>query len=1088
MTLRFFFRLFLGCCILLGCSRKETNLSSPSSSESSEQPAEASDVLPSSTILTDSVYQATSGPERNRLRLDLIIALKKEKEDEAAALHLDTLDKELKVTGDNHSRLFIKKENLLGDAAFRLNDLPTALNHYLEAGKVNEASGMQDSSELVKSYVNAGVILDRQRRYEEALDAYQKVVKIAEYQSDTTSDRLARIYNNIGNALNHLQRPHEGAVYFEKALKFLEKFFPEDYAYTAKTCLYLGDAAHLQGRLQEALTWFDRAENIYTKNPPDDRTRAEILLRIANTLREKGDLEKSIEYYDESLARYQSLGNHPYYENVRAGIYHNMALTYLASREFAAAHKNLSRASEIYLQVIPGNFAIQGQLSLNSGLIFFNEGKIPEAKDRFIQAMEYYRKQYGYESPYQIYVLYALGSANEALGEWKDAERQYLSALDIALKTYGKQHYTTARTYMNLALLAKKQQNFTESLNYIQSAIQCLFAEYPGDNTFKNPAISRSLPSPGSVIKILWARADILYARGQTEADTTILQASFDTYKLTQDVVSDIRQDLSSGGSKLLMEEQNYRLYEAGIKAAWTLYELTTREEWLEEAFYMAEKSKANLLLEALKESDAKAFAGIPEEITGRERFIQGRLNLLEKKLFDAGQGNIQADSTEQVQWRQEVFALRVAYDSLKEHLEEEYPKYYQLKYDLNVAPIADIQQHLPENTGLLEFFAGDSATYVFEIEKGNFKGYKMDEAWTLPAEIASAREGMLEWHVNDSLAENDQQRLLKQYTRDAEKLYHRLLGPFHDSLPSRLVIIPDGALGYLPFETLLTEAPSENSLPDAWPYLMRSHAISYHYSSTLFNRIYSQPLAGSNRKLLAFAPEFGGKEDDATRISMPDAAFSPLLHNVEEAEEVAAIMGGKTFLGALATVDNFEKYCIGSGIIHLSSHGKADDRDARYSYIAFADPGDSAQKQLLYVSDLYNLELNAELVVLSACETGLGKLYRGEGMASLARAFTYAGAKSITTTLWQVNDEASADLMVKYYEYLDQGLPKDIALQKAKLEMVGKQNVPYFWGGFVSIGNMNSLPPSNSWIWWLVGGIMAILGIWLIGRKWLGI
>jgi CHAT domain-containing protein len=189
---------------------------------------------------------------------------------------------------------------------------------------------------------------------------------------------------------------------------------------------------------------------------------------------------------------------------------------------------------------------------------------------------------------------------------------------------------------------------------------------------------------------------------------------------------------------------------------------------------------------------------------------------------------------------------------------------------------------------------------------------------------------------------------------------------------------------------------------------------------------------------------------------------LQPLAHSGEEVSGVQKMLGGDVFYGKDATEERFVQLAGGYRILHLATHGKANDEAADYSFLAFSEKKDSLENELLYVRDLYNLSLNADLVTLSACETGAGKLERGEGIISLARAFTYAGAKSIVTTLWSVQDERTKDLMLDFYRNLKKGMNKDEALRETKLAYLFKNNHaaahPFFWAGVVAMGEMTPL------------------------------
>ena len=289
-----------------------------------------------------------------------------------------------------------------------------------------------------------------------------------------------------------------------------------------------------------------------------------------------------------------------------------------------------------------------------------------------------------------------------------------------------------------------------------------------------------------------------------------------------------------------------------------------------------------------------------------------------------------------------------------------------------------------------------------------------------------------------------------------------------------KLIIIPDGILGYVPFEALLTEKPPRPDAMSAYKYLIQDHQISYCYSATLLkemrNKIhYQEP----TQKLLAMAPFFLGNADtllsqvDSTElnagITLRDT-LTALPNSGEEIARIQKILKGQAFYGKAATLAQFQKLAAQARILHLSTHGKADDRLGDYAYLAFGMPNADGTFDKLYARDLYNLSLNADLVVLSACETGIGKLQRGEGIVSLARAFAYAGAKSIVTTLWKISDEQSKYLMTSFYKYLSKGKEKDEALRQAKLDFLQKNEKktelihPFFWASFIEIGDMQSM------------------------------
>ncbi|MEX0273130.1 MAG: CHAT domain-containing protein, partial [Flavobacteriaceae bacterium] len=239
------------------------------------------------------------------------------------------------------------------------------------------------------------------------------------------------------------------------------------------------------------------------------------------------------------------------------------------------------------------------------------------------------------------------------------------------------------------------------------------------------------------------------------------------------------------------------------------------------------------------------------------------------------------------------------------------------------------------------------------------------------------------------------------------------------------------------------------------------------------------------NEKLLAFAPSFNGQEINA---SASRDKLSPLPHNITETARVVKLFKGDVFEGERASLQNFSRHVQEYGMLHLATHAVFNNHQPEYSYLAFAPDG---QERLLFVKDLYNLELNMDMVTLSACETALGDLKRGEGFIGLASGFFYAGAKSITSTLWKVNDASTASLMGDFYETLAKGHTKGVALQKAQ-KLFLKRNAdnarahPYYWSGFVLSGNHAPLDPKWPWVWIIAPLLLllVLIGIFGTGKK----
>ncbi|RMG77506.1 MAG: CHAT domain-containing protein, partial [Bacteroidetes bacterium] len=371
-----------------------------------------------------------------------------------------------------------------------------------------------------------------------------------------------------------------------------------------------------------------------------------------------------------------------------------------------------------------------------------------------------------------------------------------------------------------------------------------------------------------------------------------------------------------------------------------------------------------------------------------------------------------------------------------------------------------------------LEYFVGDSSVFAFLILPDTLQILEMKKDFPLEARVREMRTGIYGYFEPESNL--TYKNAARQYAAAATELYDKIFKPLEPFLPrqARLTIVPDGALGYIPFEALLEKMP-ENPLDfRSQATLIRSHTISYACSAGLLWEMKTQKSnAAPLPKVLAFAPSFGGDwkklaENRGLNVNLRGNQLGPLKNNVPEIRAIKSQFAADLFEGAAATEARFRALAGKYSILHLATHGVVNDRMGDFSFLAFHEIKDDLENEWLFNREIYDLRLNADLVVLSACETGVGVFKRGEGIISLARGFSYAGAKSLVTSLWKVDDAGTKNLMEIFYRNLKNGQPKDEALRAAKLELIENPNKdyapPFFWAAFIAIGDMRPLSGGN--------------------------
>jgi CHAT domain-containing protein len=320
-------------------------------------------------------------------------------------------------------------------------------------------------------------------------------------------------------------------------------------------------------------------------------------------------------------------------------------------------------------------------------------------------------------------------------------------------------------------------------------------------------------------------------------------------------------------------------------------------------------------------------------------------------------------------------------------------------------------------------------------------------------------------------------------YLQAAAQCYNLLIKPFESQISSRRrwIIIPDGDLYQIPFEALLTAsvAPSADSDYGAWPYVIKQHEITYHFSATLFLKSRRESAAQNYATSFAgFAPVFSAargngklpaaKSRDFFNLQ-PDSLehlitrdgknLEELPHSETELQDIFSTLShrGRVFLHEAATEENFKRNIKGVKYVHVATHGVIVNDHPKLSNLAFsqAHEQNAIEDGILYSGEIYNLDLDADLLVLSACQTGAGKIVKGEGLMALTRGFFYSGARNIIASLWKVPDRDTSELMVELYRQIGAGNSYSAALRAAKLKMIANPQtaMPQSWAGFVLLG-----------------------------------
>ena len=386
--------------------------------------------------------------------------------------------------------------------------------------------------------------------------------------------------------------------------------------------------------------------------------------------------------------------------------------------------------------------------------------------------------------------------------------------------------------------------------------------------------------------------------------------------------------------------------------------------------------------------------------------------------------------------------------------------QYYELKYTPKFVSLQEVQDRLPYRDALIEYVLTDTLLITFVIDKKGINVFSQEIDPDFSDECLEYYQLVHTQNFSNGVHAN-----YRRFVDLGRKLFGILVEPCLEYTDRKnLTIIPDGAITYLTFDGLLTaEADPEYINYLTLPYMIRDYSVGYSHSSTL---MFSERLKtkSTEDEVLAFAPEYKDvlnyKDTSLVRqISGDGDILLPLFGTIKEVQSIDEIVPSRIFLNENATEANFKKYASDYNILHLAMHTLMKDDIPLHSMLAFTnmENADTTEDNRLYAYEIYNLKLNAQMAVLSSCNSGVGKMQKGEGMMSLARGFIYAGCPSIVMTLWQVADQSSSSLMASFYKYLRKGKSKQEAMRLAKIDYLENADDitsnPYFWSGFVVLG-----------------------------------
>ncbi|MFK7907979.1 MAG: tetratricopeptide repeat protein [Chitinophagales bacterium] len=950
---------------------------------------------------------------------------------------------------------------------------------------LQEASQAAQKIEDWESYVQAendlGAIYNHLSQYSNALIHLHKAIKAGEEQLSEKHLQVAESHNIMGCVLTHENQYEQGEKHFAKAISIYQNK-PNHLRELSNTYNNKGWFFGEMGKYVQSLHFHQLALKIRlesVKKRPNEV--AQSYNNIGACYIFTGDTNKALTYYQKALNIWRELYGNQHAQTAIA--YNNIGWSYSQQADFKTALEYYQKTLEIRTEIFEEKHIAIAQSFENIAYCLTKLQQFDEALQSYHKGLDIRSSIVPENHPTLVKIYRNLGQCHL---ERKDFEAS-IQYLNKALKIYQDSSQETTETIILHNLLGEYYEQTKQYLNSIQAyhhVLQSAIPNYQTDDYYETPSLEKYYHK----VKLGYALNHKakgfldLYLQNQVPKD---LSASLAHFKKAVQVLNENRQSYTNTASKLNHAKLVVRTYEWAIYAHYISYQQSQNIEDFSTAFSFAELSKSYVLLSKIKETEAQISAHIPSEILQKEQSLQTEMSSLDKRIQQLKlktKNKISSPGQEEMMHylQGKYFDVSLQYDQVIEEIERDYPQYFQLKYDLQTTSPTQIRAQLSSQKILVNYFVGIENLFIFAISKSQFHFHCLPK----PDDLTDTIE-----YIHDAIGMGDEDDLQDLGAQLFETLLTFFLSKESDC--NQLVIIPDDCLHRLPFDVLWgTHKPTQH--PEE-SYLIQNFQIGYHYSATLWSESQKNKTKPSQvNSFLGIAPiNFEGindKEKPTTSIGEvtfksdfnTDGQLKELQDSKDEIQQISQLftqhqLSTTTLFYQQATKENFLQQLKGKKYIVLSSHGFYNEENPVLSGIYFARGEEtgvkgqgaepttnhespitnplSTESMKLYISDTFHLQLDADLVVLSSCESGIGELQKGEGMLALNRGFLYAGATNIIYSLFKVPDAAS-QLTPNFFRcVLQENMTYAAALQKAKLDLIAAGQEPLYWAGFALVG-----------------------------------
>ncbi|MCG2429595.1 CHAT domain-containing protein [Aequorivita xiaoshiensis] len=900
---------------------------------------------------------------------------------------------------------------------------------------------------------------------------------LALYNKSTTKNYTSfnKVYTALGGILWQESKLDSSKYYFEQALNALNKTDSTD----LKNSLFrpsllkmnMSVLFNAMGKNREAISIsYEAIEDFqkFIKTSKDEHAVKQAKGFVFSTLDNLGSYYNTLGEFkrtEEILEYSYALKQKEYEENDMNLIISHIILTQAktTNQNFKDAELHLKKAVDYYKNnEVVDSFWKASAYSVG-GTLYEEMGDLEKAKFYYEEGDRIYRKisqgRYSVDNLDRIIHLskfyVKIGEKEKAISA---AEEAYKYSRNNSLKNTLQEFFQL----QNLAIVHFKLKNYKKSLEYSEKAIAFNLLN-KAEEIGTADSIVIQYRKPTAILTNVASKYHL--SKNRTTADLkqykTELNKAISILEQRKKVVNNY-DDLT------ILNKENNELFNFAKKILLELYQNTKDDFYLDQAISLHESAIYNRIRSRLNIRDNIAFQNVPIEIIEKEKLLKNDIS----KTLEKNNADVKTYISASEKW--ELFMKK---------LQKDYPTYYKMRYETLEEPIKDLQEKISENTTVIRYLFIEDKLNAFVVSRSKKHIFLLNNS-TLETKVE-------ELTIEDFSVERKSALL--------HDLYKMLWKPLEKSIKTKkVVVIPDRELFNISFE-MLTPESIKSFKEFSTNSLLAKYDISYNFSLLLYKD--NRKVMDYNENYVGFAPGFNKdmKQEyllglqDSMKLDKSYLTLLPQPFSENLVKQYAKVFKGNYFMNENASKALFINNAKEHKIIHIGTHAESDNITPELSRLVFAKRKGknlALDENSLYAYEIYNTNLSSNLAILTACETGKSIYQSGEGAISLAHAFNYAGSESILTSLWNIDEVSSTQIVAYFYDYLVQGLPKDEALKKAKIQYLssveGRGAAPQYWAGLVLIGDTTPivLQENTDHTWWWVTGILLTFAILIFFYK----